>query len=177
MAFVKATGNCAATPQLGCLIRVRFTAFRLYPLAKQIQIGKRDHGYSASHFFYGHGNRHQTWPEPVPLRAFPSRAHAEEWQGNLLDYHISPPDLPAGGVDADWKEYDAQLKAWRDAHPVGVAVPSGDPFSAAVSATRMPMLMTDPRLKRIPDETTILNFRRLREKHELATGILGVIND
>ncbi len=41
----------------------------------------------------------------------------------------------------------------------------------------MPMLMTDPRLKRIPDETTILNFRRLREKHELATGILGVIND
>ncbi|WP_410935965.1 hypothetical protein [Pseudomonas sp. W5-01] len=95
----------------------------------------------------------------------------------MLDYHISPPDLPAGGVDADWKEYDAQLKAWRDAHPVGVAVPSGDPFSAAVSATRMPMLMTDPRLKRIPDETTILNFRRLREKHELATGILGVIND
>jgi IS5 family transposase len=31
-------------------------------------------------------------------------------------------------------------------------------------------------LKRIPDETTILNFRRLLEKHELATGILGVIN-
>jgi len=59
---------------------------------------------------------------PVPLRAFPSRAQAEEWQGNLLDYHISPPDLPAGGDDADWKEYDAQLKAWRDAHPAGVAV-------------------------------------------------------
>ncbi|KTB70098.1 MULTISPECIES: IS5 family transposase [Pseudomonas] len=31
-------------------------------------------------------------------------------------------------------------------------------------------------LERIPDETTILNFRRLLEKHELATGILGVIN-
>jgi len=31
-------------------------------------------------------------------------------------------------------------------------------------------------LKRIPDETTILNFRRLLEKHELAAGILGVIN-
>lgn len=31
-------------------------------------------------------------------------------------------------------------------------------------------------LKRIPDETTILNFRRLLERHELATGILGVIN-
>lgn len=31
-------------------------------------------------------------------------------------------------------------------------------------------------LERIPDETTILNFRRLLEKHELASGILGVIN-
>jgi IS5 family transposase len=31
-------------------------------------------------------------------------------------------------------------------------------------------------LKRIPDDTTILNFRRLLEKHELATGILAVIN-
>lgn len=31
-------------------------------------------------------------------------------------------------------------------------------------------------LERIPDETTILNFRRLLEKHDLAVGILGVIN-
>jgi IS5 family transposase len=31
-------------------------------------------------------------------------------------------------------------------------------------------------LERIPDETTILNFRRLLEKYELATGILAVIN-
>jgi IS5 family transposase len=31
-------------------------------------------------------------------------------------------------------------------------------------------------LERIPDETAILNFRRLLEKHELAAGILGVIN-
>ncbi|WP_338050077.1 IS5 family transposase [Pseudomonas typographi] len=31
-------------------------------------------------------------------------------------------------------------------------------------------------LERIPDETTILNFRRLLERHELAAGILGVIN-
>mgnify|MGYP003366249903 CR=1 FL=1 len=31
-------------------------------------------------------------------------------------------------------------------------------------------------LERIPDETTILNFRRLLEKDELATGILAVIN-
>ena len=32
------------------------------------------------------------------------------------------------------------------------------------------------RLERIPDETTILNFRRLLERHELASGILAVIN-
>lgn len=31
-------------------------------------------------------------------------------------------------------------------------------------------------LERIPDETAILNFRRLLEKHNLAAGILGVIN-
>ena len=31
-------------------------------------------------------------------------------------------------------------------------------------------------LERIPDETTILNFRRLLEKHELAGGMLEVIN-
>lgn len=31
-------------------------------------------------------------------------------------------------------------------------------------------------LERIPDETTILNFRRLLEKHALAAGILSVIN-
>ena len=31
-------------------------------------------------------------------------------------------------------------------------------------------------LDRIPDETTIFNFRRLLEKHELAAGILQVIN-
>ena len=31
-------------------------------------------------------------------------------------------------------------------------------------------------LERISDETTILNFRRLLEKHELATGIFNVID-
>ncbi|VXC42163.1 hypothetical protein PSEUDO8Z_100433 [Pseudomonas sp. 8Z] len=31
-------------------------------------------------------------------------------------------------------------------------------------------------LDRIPDETTILNFRHLLERHDLAVGILGVIN-
>ena len=31
-------------------------------------------------------------------------------------------------------------------------------------------------MERIPDGTTILNFRRLLEKHELTDGILAVIN-
>ncbi len=31
-------------------------------------------------------------------------------------------------------------------------------------------------LEGIPDETTISNFRRLQKKHELAAGILAVIN-
>ena len=31
-------------------------------------------------------------------------------------------------------------------------------------------------LERVPDETTILNFGRLLEKHELAAAILGVMN-
>jgi IS5 family transposase len=34
----------------------------------------------------------------------------------------------------------------------------------------------DLSLERIPDETTILNFRRLLEEHELVAGILAVIN-
>lgn len=63
-----------------------------------------------------HGQR------PVPLRAFPSRSQTEQWQAELLDYHISPPDLPFGDDAADWNEYDAQLKAWRGAHPAGVSV-------------------------------------------------------
>ena len=33
-----------------------------------------------------------------------------------------------------------------------------------------------PILERVPDEATILNFRHLLGKHELASGILGVIN-
>lgn len=32
-------------------------------------------------------------------------------------------------------------------------------------------------LERTPDETSILNFRHLLEKHDLAAGILGVIAD
>lgn len=63
-----------------------------------------------------HGQR------PVPLRAFPGRPQAEQWQAEVLDYHISPLDLPFGDDAADWNEYNTQLKAWRGAQPAGVAV-------------------------------------------------------
>ncbi|WP_413790916.1 MULTISPECIES: hypothetical protein [Pseudomonas] len=57
---------------------------------------------------------------PVPLRAFQGRAQAEEWQADLIDYHISVPECP---VDIEsWEDYDAQLKAWQRGHPGGIAV-------------------------------------------------------
>lgn len=45
-------------------------------------------------------------------------------------------------------------------------------------AVRAPLLrqFAGRSLERVPDETTILNFRRLLEKHELVVGILAVIN-
>ena len=46
----------------------------------------------------------------------------------------------------------------------------------ALYETTILRLFSGLSLERIPDETTILNFRRLLEKHELAAGILGVIN-
>jgi len=56
---------------------------------------------------------------PVPLRAFQDRAQAEEWQSDLIDYHISEPDP----VDTEsWSDYEAQRKAWQQGHPGGVAV-------------------------------------------------------
>ncbi|MDP0941538.1 hypothetical protein Q6253_30355, partial [Klebsiella quasipneumoniae] len=60
-----------------------------------------------------------------------------------------------------------------------------DPVSAKLVSTAAACTLEDAKrlaasselsLERIPDETTILNFRRLLEKHELAAGILAVIN-
>lgn len=42
--------------------------------------------------------------------------------------------------------------------------------------TTIPRKFAGLHLDQIPDETTILNFRRLLEKHELAGGIFQVIN-
>ena len=46
----------------------------------------------------------------------------------------------------------------------------------ALYETTIPRQFAGLSLERIPDETTILNFHRLLEKHELAAGILAVIN-
>jgi transposase, IS5 family len=43
-------------------------------------------------------------------------------------------------------------------------------------ARRIPGISMALQSAGIPDETTILNFHCLLEKHELAPGILGVIN-
>lgn len=53
---------------------------------------------------------------------------------------------------------------------------SNPAMEEALYETTIPCQFAELSLERIPDETTILNFRRLLEKHELAGGILVVIN-
>lgn len=53
---------------------------------------------------------------------------------------------------------------------------SGDGGEEAFYETTILRQFSGLHLDRIPDETTIINFRRLLEKHELAGGILQVIN-
>lgn len=57
---------------------------------------------------------------PIPLRVFQDRDQAEKWQAELIEYHVSPPDMPAGDDAVSWKEYDVQIAAWRSAHPAGI---------------------------------------------------------
>jgi IS5 family transposase len=53
---------------------------------------------------------------------------------------------------------------------------SDSAIEEALYETTILRQFADLSLERIPDETTILNFRRQLEKHELAAGILVVIN-
>ncbi|HCH7782818.1 TPA: hypothetical protein NNM78_002257 [Pseudomonas aeruginosa] len=57
---------------------------------------------------------------PIPLRVFQDRGQAEHWQAEVIAYHISPPEPPAGDDAGSWKEYDVQKAAWRSAHPAGI---------------------------------------------------------
>lgn len=59
---------------------------------------------------------------PVPLLAFQKRPQAEEWQAEIIDYHINPPEMPVDDNGDDWKQYNAQLEAWRNGHPGGKAI-------------------------------------------------------
>ena len=58
---------------------------------------------------------------PIPLRVFQDRDQAEKWQAELIDYHVSPPDMPDSEDASDWSNYKAQVAAWRSAHPAGVS--------------------------------------------------------
>jgi len=57
---------------------------------------------------------------PLPLRVFEDRAQAEEWQNMLLDYHISPPEMPLEEGQEIWSAYKVQVKEWEQCHPAGI---------------------------------------------------------
>ena len=58
---------------------------------------------------------------PLPLRVFQDRVLAEKWQAALIEYHVSPPDMPACDDAGSWTDYDEQVAVWRSAHPAGIA--------------------------------------------------------
>lgn len=59
--------------------------------------------------------------QPIPLRVFQDRAQAEGWVNDLIDYHLSPPEMPVEDDRDIWKGYEAQLEVWRSSHPAGAA--------------------------------------------------------
>ncbi len=59
---------------------------------------------------------------PIPLQVFTDRASADKWLEKLIDHHVSPPELPFDeDSDEAWKDYNAQVEAWRSSHPAGIA--------------------------------------------------------
>lgn len=58
---------------------------------------------------------------PIPLRVFQDRAEAEGWRNDLIDHHVSPPEMPYEEDREIWKSYDAKLEEWRSSHPGGIA--------------------------------------------------------
>ena len=92
------------------------------------------------------------------------------WQGLIA---LIEPHYPKG--DGGRPAYP--LMAMLRAHPMQNWFGYSDPaMEEALYETTILRQFAGLRLERIPDETTILNFRRLLEKHELAAGILAVIN-
>lgn len=66
--------------------------------------------------------------EPIPLRVFECRDQAEEWQNTLLDYHLTPPELPIEDDREIWNGYKARMDEWRRGHPAGTAASEYERF-------------------------------------------------
>lgn len=58
--------------------------------------------------------------KPTPLRVFNDRSQAEKWQAEVIDHHVSPPEIPDVDDSDGWKEYDLKVSAWRNSHPAGI---------------------------------------------------------
>ncbi|OZY34768.1 IS5/IS1182 family transposase [Pseudomonas lundensis] len=92
------------------------------------------------------------------------------WQGLIA---LIEPHYPKGDGGRPAYPLMAMLRAHLMQNWFGYSDPA---MEEALYETTILRQFAGLRLERIPDETTILNFRRLLEKHELAAGILAVIN-
>ncbi|AJQ49181.1 MULTISPECIES: IS5 family transposase [Pseudomonas] len=92
------------------------------------------------------------------------------WQGLIA---LIEPHYPKGDGDRPAYPLMAMLRVHLMQNWFGYSDPA---MEEALYETTILRQFAGLRLERIPDETMILNFRRLLEKHELAAGILAVIN-
>ena len=106
-----------------------------------------------------------------PQRVVPDRdGSGEPWWGGII---LIERCYPKG--DGGRPRY--QLMAMLRVHLIQNWFGYSDPtIEEALYETTILCQLAGLSLERIPDETTILNFRRLLEKHELAAGIPGVSN-
>ncbi|KAF1307427.1 IS5 family transposase [Pseudomonas putida] len=92
------------------------------------------------------------------------------WQGLIV---LIEPHYPKGDGGRPAYPLMAMLRVHLMQNWFGYSDPA---MEEALYETTILRQFAGLRLERIPDETTILNFLRLLEKHELAAGILAVIN-
>ncbi|BAW21882.1 ISPssy, transposase (plasmid) [Pseudomonas putida] len=96
--------------------------------------------------------------------------HVVPWQGLIA---LIEPHYPKGEGGRPAYPLMAMLRVHLLQNWFGYSDPA---LEGALYETTILRQFAGLRLERIPDETTILNFRRLLERHELAAGILAVIN-
>jgi len=92
------------------------------------------------------------------------------WKGRIA---LIEPHYPKGEGDRPAYPLMAMLRIHLMQNWFGYSDPA---MEEALYETTILRQLAGLSMERIPDETTILNFRRLLEKHELAAGILCVIN-